>query len=148
MERRSRPDFEVWLEKKRVLVDADPPIAVMHRIGWVGVDEGAGGNELGALGISELLGSRWRWKDVREDEEPESNTESRAEHAAENEDRDSTPKSAHGFTCVLVVSCQSALSGEGRELRPRQAIVQSRRHRPAIRSGRRFGQGSRCRPGR
>jgi hypothetical protein len=51
LERRSGSRLEIGLEKHGVLVDVDPPFSVMHRIGWLGMNEGAGGDELGTLSV-------------------------------------------------------------------------------------------------
>ena len=60
MERGSGPDLEVGLEEHGALVDTHPPLAVMHGIRWVGMDEGTGGNEFGMLGIAgESLSCVW-----------------------------------------------------------------------------------------
>ena len=74
------PTLEIRFQKDGTLEDAHPPFAEVHRIGWVGVNEGAGGNKLGTLGVGELFSSR-RWReDVGKDEESECYTETSAEH--------------------------------------------------------------------
>src|SRR5262245_44252835 len=96
MKRRSRPDLEVRLEKHGVLVDADPPFAVVHRIVWVGVNESSGGNQRGTLHIGKLIGGRRRRKYVWKNEKSNRDAESSAKHSAKYEDRDVAPKSVHG----------------------------------------------------
>src|SRR5260370_8922815 len=76
----------------------------MRGVRRVGVNECAGGDELGMLGKSFRRG-RWR-EDVGGNEQSERDTESSAEHSAENEDRDAAPKFVHGS-----VSCVQGLRG-------------------------------------
>src|SRR6516162_8135231 len=95
MECGSWSDLELRFQKDGTLEDAHPPFAEVHRIGWVGVNEGAGGNKLGTLGVGELFSSR-RWReDVGKDEESECDTETSAKHSAENKDRNAAPNSVH-----------------------------------------------------
>src|SRR6516164_6362881 len=96
MKRRSRPDFEVRLEKHGVLVDADPPFAVVHRIVWIGVNESAGRNERGTLHIGKLIGGRRRRKYVWKGKKSNRDAERGAKYSAKYEDRDVAPKSVHG----------------------------------------------------
>src|SRR5258708_38535245 len=103
-ERRSRPDLETGFEKYRTLVDATSALPVMHGVRRVGVNECAGGDELGMLGKSFRRGRRR--EDVGGNEQSERDTESSAEHSAENEDRDAAPKFVHGS-----VSCVQGLRG-------------------------------------
>src|SRR6516165_3734166 len=91
----ARARLEIRLEKHGVLVDADAAFAVVNRIGWVHVDEGAGGNEFRTLHIGKLLRcGRWR-KHVGKDEKSECDTEAGAERSAEHKDRYSAPKLVH-----------------------------------------------------
>src|SRR5262245_13272286 len=81
------------------------------------MNECAGGDETGALGVGKVLGRRRRREDVGEDEEPERDTETGAERSAENEDRNAAPKSVHGsLSCVWrwVVGRRCEMKGEGR----------------------------------
>jgi hypothetical protein len=126
-----------------VLVDADPPLSLMHRIGGVGMNEGAGSNELGTLGIGKLVGSDRRREDVGKDKQSKCDTDISAEHAAENEDGNAASKSVHGTPLWFV---NRPFSGEGREPRPLRAIVRFRSRMLAIRSGRKLDQESRYPP--
>ena len=80
MECGSWSDLEIRFQKDGALEDAHPPFAEVHRIGWVGVNEGAGRDELGTLRIGKLLGCGRRREDVGKDEESECYTETSAEH--------------------------------------------------------------------
>ena len=95
MKRRPGPDLEIRLEKHGVLVNADPPFAVVNWIGWVCMNEGAGSNELGTVCIGKLLRCGRRRKHVGKDEKSECDTEAGAEHSAEHKDGYSTPKLVH-----------------------------------------------------
>ena len=46
VKRRSRADLEIGFEIDRALVDADVALAIVHRVGRVGMDERAGGDQL------------------------------------------------------------------------------------------------------
>src|SRR5437016_874761 len=58
MECRPRPDFKIALQEDRALVDADFALAVMHRIGRIGMNEGADGDQGRAVGFGQHV-CRW-----------------------------------------------------------------------------------------
>ncbi len=95
MERRPRPDLEIRLEEHGALVDADLAAAPVNRIGRIGVDEGAGRDELGLVSFAQLVRGRRRRKHERIDEEAERDAETGPEHAADQEDRKPAPEPAH-----------------------------------------------------
>ena len=68
VEFRARPDLEVRLEVQQALVHRDPPLAVMDRVGRIGVDERAAREHLALRLPGGLFGHLFRGDDVGEED--------------------------------------------------------------------------------
>lgn len=95
MEVRTRPYFEVRLEKDDVVIHVDLPLTPMDRVGGIDLNEVSRRDELRAIGLGERLRGGWRRKYIREEEKPECDAEPRPNHAAQEKNRETPPETTH-----------------------------------------------------
>ncbi len=89
MELGAGPDLEVVLEVHKILIDRDPALAVVDRVGRVDVDEAAGRDDLPLLAARHLLGGDDVGEEqVRIGEDADGDAGQHAEQAAGDEEDD------------------------------------------------------------